>query len=240
MAMNQLIQKIKGGVLRSAFLAHAYNHLRPGNRFRIARGKANVLDCAHALLDHTSFEIYGRNNRIVICPEARLHRCRVIIRGNDNRVTLGEGGLFHETEFYIEDDGNEITVGPDARFCGKTQLAAIEGTKITIGQDNLFSSNIQFRTGDSHSVVSLDSGLRINPSADIKTGEHVWVGGNVICLKGVSVADHCVVGAGSVLTKAFDTPHCAIGGVPAAVLKENIDWLHERIERKEPARDGSI
>jgi len=240
MDINQLKKNIKNKLIGSAFFAQLYNYLRPGNRFRIGKKNENSLQHRNALLDHTAIEVYGQNNRIVICPGTKLRHCHVIIYGNHNLIHVGENGLFLETEFFIEDDDNEITVGPNARFCGKTQLAAIEGTKITSGPDSLFSSNIQFRTGDSHSIVSMESGRRINLSADIEIGEHVWIGSNVICLKGGCVPDHCLVGAGSVVTKKFCTPHCAIGGVPAGVIKEKIDWLYERIEGKETVRDGSV
>ncbi|MGN1369076.1 MAG: hypothetical protein ACI4WX_09425 [Aristaeellaceae bacterium] len=38
------------------------------------------------------------------------------------------------------------------------------------------------------------------------------------------MADESVLAYRSLLTKAFDTPHCLIGGQPAKEIKREIDW----------------
>jgi maltose O-acetyltransferase len=52
----------------------------------------------------------------------------------------------------------------------------------------------------------------------IKVGNDVWIGANATILKGVSIGDGAVIGAGSVVT--IDVPKCAIvAGNPAKVIK---------------------
>ncbi len=92
----------------------------------------------------------------------------------------------------------------------------------------MFSSDIVVRTGDSHTITDL-SGQRINASKDVTIGNHTWVGNKVTMNKGAVLPDHSVVGACSVVTKAFDTNNVVIAGNPAKIIKENIDWLRERI-----------
>ena len=92
----------------------------------------------------------------------------------------------------------------------------------------MFSSNIKFRTGDSHSVLDLE-GNRINPSKDITIGNHVWIGQSVFVGKGASIGDHNIVGACAVVTKKFDRTNVALGGNPAKIIKENVDWSRERL-----------
>jgi acetyltransferase-like isoleucine patch superfamily enzyme len=51
-----------------------------------------------------------------------------------------------------------------------------------------------------------------------KIGDRVWIGANVTILKGVTIGNDAVVGAGSVVTR--DLPENAIAvGVPARVIK---------------------
>ena len=52
-------------------------------------------------------------------------------------------------------------------------------------------------------------------------------------LKGVQVADGCVVGAGSLLAKAYSQPNCVLAGVPAREVKQDVDWTPERIPVQE-------
>lgn len=54
-------------------------------------------------------------------------------------------------------------------------------------------------------------------------GKRVWIGCNVLIMKGVTVGDGAVIAAGSVVTK--DVPAAAlVGGNPARILKENVTW----------------
>lgn len=52
-------------------------------------------------------------------------------------------------------------------------------------------------------------------------GKQCFIGARAIILPGVSIGDHVIVGAGSVVTK--DVPsHCIVAGNPAKVIKEHI------------------
>jgi acetyltransferase-like isoleucine patch superfamily enzyme len=47
----------------------------------------------------------------------------------------------------------------------------------------------------------------------------VWIGANVTILPGVTIGDHTVIGAGSVVTKNVAANSIAVG-VPARVIRE--------------------
>ena len=54
---------------------------------------------------------------------------------------------------------------------------------------------------------------------EVTIGNDVWIGANATILPGVTIGQHCVVAAGSVVTK--DVPdYTVVGGVPARVLKK--------------------
>lgn len=141
---------------------------------------------------------------------------------------VGLGTNIIEGDFWIEDDGNEITIGENTSIYGNTHLACIEGTKITIGNNCLFSSEIVFRTGDSHSILNL-KGERINQSKNITIKDHVWIGNGVAVNKGVVIAENTIVGTKSVVTKAFDDQNVSIAGNPARIIKKNVNWDIDRI-----------
>lgn len=170
----------------------------------------------------------GKGNRIIIQRKSILDRCRFTFEGSNNTVVIGERSYLIGFSVCVEGDGNRVELGERTKVYGATELACIEGCKIRIGDGCMFSSNIHLRTGDSHSIVDLE-GKRINPSKDISLGDYVWVGQNVFVGKGVSIAEHTVVGACAVVTKAFDKPNVAIGGNPARIIKENIDWSMRRL-----------
>ena len=207
------------------------------NFFRIKlKGKGNRLIAPCALLKKLNIIVSGNNNTIIIGDWTILNGASVYISGSNNVITIGEWCHLAGTELCIEDAGNRIEIGNKTKILGKTHLAAIEGTKISIGEDCLFSSDIHFRTGDSHSVLDMD-GRRINASEDIVIGDHVWVGTKVTCLKGATVADHSIIGACALVTKKFAEPNCSLAGIPAKVVKTNTDWSIRRIPVGEIAED---
>lgn len=231
MNKKELIVKYRGLVS----LACRTHNLR--NVFRIKKaGNNNRIIAPCALLKKVNIHIKGSNNTVVIGEFARLNGASIYINGSFNHITIGPWSYLGGTDLFIEDDGGSIVIGSRTKFLGKTHLAVIEGTSITVGQDCLFSSDIQLRTGDSHSVLDME-GRRINESRDIVLGDHVWVGTKAFLNKGAKVAPHSIVGACALVTKAFEEPHCALAGVPAKVVKRDVDWSIRRIPVGDTAQD---
>ena len=78
-------------------------------------------------------------------------------------------------------------------------------------------------------VTILDADMHVlagnprRPSAQVRIGDHVWVGINSTILKGVTIGDGAVVGANSVVTKDVP-PRSLVVGVPARVIRNEVDW----------------
>ena len=207
------------------------------NMFRIKKtGNNNRIIAPCALLKKVNIRIKGSNNTIVIGDFAQLKGATIYINGSFNHITIGPWSYLGGTDLFIEDDSGSIVIGSRTKFLGKTHLAVIEGTNISIGEDCLFSSDIQMRTGDSHSVLDME-GCRVNASEDIVLGDHVWVGTKAFLSKGAKVAPHSIIGACALVTKAFEEPHCALAGVPAKVVKRDVDWSIRRIPVGDRAKD---
>ena len=215
-------------------MACSVHNLR--NLFRIHKGKGNRILAPCALLKGVNIRISGTGNTVIVEDFSTLNNTAIYIHGNNNIITIGPWCTLINAELCIEDDGNRINLGEHTKILGKTHLAAMEGTAIMIGADCLFSSDVHFRTGDSHSILDMQ-GRRINDSRDIVLGDHVWVGTKSTCLKGARVASHSIIGACALVTGVFQDPHCALAGVPAKVVKTGVDWSARRIPVGETAAD---
>ena len=133
-----------------------------------------------------------------------------------------------DCSFAIEDDNNCVVIGEGSRLTGSVHFACIEGCRIKVGKDCLFSYEVTLRTGDGHSILDENSN-RINLSSDISIGNHVWVGHRATIGKGVDIPDNCIIGNCAVVTKSVEKSNCAVAGIPAKTVKEDINWKFERI-----------
>ena len=95
--------------------------------------------------------------------------------------------------------------------------------EIKFGEGCLISWENLFIDGDHHNIFGSDGKLK-NPPQNILIGKHVWFGCRCLVLKGVTVADNCVVAAGSILNGSYTIANAIIAGSPAKVVKENITW----------------
>lgn len=88
---------------------------------------------------------------------------------------------------------------------------------ITIGNDCSISRNCVIRDSDVHYVENKQN------SKPITIGNHVWIGTNVIILKGVTIGDGTIIGAGSVVTRDIPSGVLACGN-PAVVIRKIEGW----------------
>lgn len=210
-----------------AALAGTYN-LLSFTKKRI-KGRKNKIEKKYSFLRKNRIQIVGNNNEIIFGLGVRMSNCKIIIMGDYNRLLIGDRYYCSNSTFYFEDCHCEIRLGSHTAPLGVEFAATEPGSKITVGEDCLFSSDVDIRTGDSHSIIDLKTNKRVNYAKNVTIGNHVWVCAHVRILKGSSIPDYSVVANSAVVTKEFTRPNCIIGGFPAKILKENISWKSERI-----------
>ena len=90
---------------------------------------------------------------------------------------------------------------------------------VTLGDDVLLGSNVSILNGGSqHGIDRLDIPIREQPGSfpRVTIGPDTWIGDRAVVM--ADVGPHCVVGAGSVVTRPI--PAFAVAaGVPARVLR---------------------
>lgn len=172
-------------------------------------------------------QISGSNNKLNTKSNSVLKCALISISGNNNELVIDEDAYIEGTVIHIEDNYCKVYIGKKT-FIGPSHLAISEdGSQLFIGSNCMISSNVQIRTGDSHSVLD-ENRKRINHAASIFIADHVWLAEDCKIMKGVSIGSDSVVSTGSIVTKQFGLNQL-IGGIPAKVLKENISWDEKRI-----------
>lgn len=173
------------------------------------------------------FEIVGNNNQITI-ENSFIINCKIYIRGSNNLVYIGKNCHINNTFFRFEDDNGIIKIGKETSIEGASLEILEKDKSIIIGNDCMFSSDININISDSHSILSVETGERINYGKNIIIGNHVWLGRDVTILKGIEIKNNSIVGTKSLVTKNVEENAIYVG-IPARKVKDNVDWKKQRI-----------
>ena len=143
-------------------------------------------------------------------------------------VALGEGVQFgwkNSPFFYsgychveVSNAASRIEVGDRTEFNNNLFLKS-EGEGIRIGEDCLFGAEVQIFDSDFH---ELTPGRRVGgtpKTAAVEIGDGIFAGMGVKILKGVTIGNDSVIGAGSVVTSSIPAGVIAAGN-PARVIRE--------------------
>ena len=119
-------------------------------------------------------------------------------------------GINHKCIISTHEAGSVISIGNNCGFSG-TVIGAF--TKINIGNNVRCGANTVITDGDWHSDDN-----RTGQSKPVLLGDNVWLGLNVVVLKGVTIGENSVIGAGSIVTKDIPANVIAAGN-PCRILK---------------------
>lgn len=180
-----------------------------------------------------------------------LHRKRIIKRRQDflhihktAKITLNGQLILNANSFgnngrssLLRMDENSCLVCNGFTFMYGADVILFKGAKLVLGSDSFINSDCKIRCHKeiyignncaiSHDFTVMDSDahklngiVNTNP---VRIYDNVWIGTRVTILSGVTVGEGAVIAAGSVVTHDVP-PHALVGGVPAKVLKENVEW----------------
>ncbi|MFD3925782.1 DapH/DapD/GlmU-related protein [Streptomyces sp. NPDC058614] len=109
----------------------------------------------------------------------------------------------------------EVRAGRD---CSVNPYATVRG-RVTLGDGVRIGAHASL-LGFNHGFAP-EEPVHRQPltSKGIVLGDDVWIGSNVVVLDGVTIGDHCVVGAGAVVTKDL-APWTIAAGNPARPLRD--------------------
>jgi acetyltransferase-like isoleucine patch superfamily enzyme len=109
---------------------------------------------------------------------------------------------------------SRLVIGAHCGLSG-TVLTAVES--VELGERVLCGANVTIVDSDFHALAHR-SGDAAVATAPIRIGDDVWLGLNVIVLKGVTIGEGSVIAAGSVVVNSVPA-HVMAGGCPARVMR---------------------
>ena len=92
-------------------------------------------------------------------------------------------------------------------------------SRVVIGNDCLIGDSVAIYDADFHNLSPERRRDQQFPTAPIILGNNIWIGSRAMILKGVTVGDHSVIGAMSIVTKSIP-PRTLVAGNPARIVRE--------------------
>lgn len=181
--------------------------------------------------------------KILVYPRTTIGKAekgKITIVGNSSRLHLGtafERSNFSKTNLKI-DAGGELVINGIFSFHTGGEINISKGGKleigsgyaandvditcynsIKIGQFVAISKGVAISDSNEHSI----KGMEQDRNKPVVIGEHVGIGMRAMILTGVNIGDGAIIAAGAVVVKDIP-PKCFVAGVPAKIIKENVEW----------------
>jgi serine acetyltransferase len=138
-----------------------------------------------------------------------------------NKVVIGNSCII-ESGIFFKFDGQwsavpAIIIGHHVFLGMNCEFNIVK--EIRIGNDCLIASGCKFIDHDHGTQPEKLMRIQPNIPAAIILADNVWLGCNVVVLKGVSIGANSIVAAGAVVTKSIP-PNEVWGGIPARKINE--------------------
>lgn len=152
-----------------------------------------------------SIQFKGSNSTVILHKPFKFRRSKFILK-NNCRIEIMEHSEIRKLRTTDMHNFSELKIGKNF-YCGscKIYLHDEPHKQITIGDDCIFSTDILLRTSDAHAILNTHN-ITQNKPQNIIIQNNVWIGMNVLILKGSIIPDNSIVAAGSVYTRKTYQP----------------------------------
>lgn len=161
-------------------------------------------------------ETYSHNDKSPSCLHFETDKGKIIF--------YGKADFYESIAIRIYEEG--VLEIEEGFFCNCNASINVS-KKVSIGKMAQWGWNVEIIDTDGHDVLD-ENGDKINPDKEIVIGNNVWIGAKSTVLKGAVIPDGCIVGYGSLVSKKFEKKNVIMAGVPAKVIKHDVQWRREK------------
>lgn len=131
---------------------------------------------------------------------------------------FSEPGINHPVVIRTLNASARLFIGNNVGISGGGICVA---QQVKIGNNVMMGANSFVTDTDFHPTDPKDRRFRKDNvvSKEVVIGDNVFIGMNALILKGVSVGENSVIGAGSIVTTDIP-PNCIASGIPARVIRQ--------------------
>ena len=169
---------------------------------------------AYSFLISGLFAEFGPGCRV--SPPFRFANLRQVRLGRE--VIINRDCWIHVVPKTGDDQSVKLDIGP---YCGIGMGATISAAASIVVEDHVLLARNVYISDHRHTYEGISSPIMhqgVGEVAPVFIGRGTWLGQNVVVLPGVTIGEHCVVGANSVVRSSIPAFSVAVGA-PARVVR---------------------
>lgn len=161
---------------------------------------------------------------IEICDNVILEDNVVINVSKKSSLIIGQKTKIGNSSCINVYTSSCVKINSECSLGKRTNINSGDYSEFECGKSCLFSYDIKIRSSYGHTIVDLENNKIKEYERSVKLEDHVWIGAGVTILPKTKIGAHSIVGAASLVNKEFPD-HVSIAGIPAKIIKTNVDWV---------------
>ena len=143
-----------------------------------------------------------------------------VVIGNNTTFGIPAGGRFKSTycELQARYEDARIKIGENVAI--NNGFTIISAASVEIGDDTLIGRELQISDHDGHGIMPDERRVSKGQMKPVIIGKNVWIGNNVMILKGSVIGDNCIIGACSLVTGKYFPENAILAGNPAREIRK--------------------
>lgn len=171
------------------------------------RSNIKLMPNAAILMSERSFFEINRQDYI------KTHELSTLYVGENAVLKLCGAFTMHGHSSIRVHDGAVLEIGSNTYLNGGSIDCS---SHICIGNNCTIADGVRIMDNSYHASCS---------PMGVEIGNKVWIASGAMILRGVTIGEGAIIAAGAIVSK--DVPaRCMVAGVPAKVVKENVEWKH--------------
>ena len=182
-------------------------------------------------MEHSKISFAGKNNILFCENNVNLVHCNIFFKGNDSLIYLSSSKGNYSCNIHVAHD-SVVYIGKNNDLIPPINLNVQEHQNLIIGDDCSIGGNTSIRTSDAHIIYDESTKKRINNSASVIIGDHVWLAHQIYVDRG------SIIGSGAVIENNSHVPANSIlksnslyQGNPVNLIKEGVFFIKEYATR---------
>ncbi len=178
-------------------------------------------------LSNTTIAFTGKNNILVCEDNINIVNSSIRFHGNDSVVYLGYTKSNYALDLNVFQNCT-VFIGKDNKLSPTMHINVQEHQNFIMGDDCIVGSNFNARTADAHIVYDMNSKKRINHSASVFIGDHVWLAHQVYVEMGARIGSGSIINNNSHVYKhSILKSNKLYSGNPATAVRDDVFFTKE-------------